>query len=251
MPLKHLIQQLILVPLRNGTFLSSLAGTPAYLRQFLRYQRRSHQKTEWRYLNPQLSDATSVTAFDPHYFHQSAWCAGKVAASKREKHVDIASQINMIAPLTGFVKVEFIDFRPLQVNIRNLTSRAGTILALPFPDRSVESLSCLHVIEHIGLGRYGDELDPEGSVKACKELQRILAVGGDLYFSTPVGQERVEFNAHRIHAPETILGYFNELVLVDFASVGDDGRFTEHDETANCSGLQYGLGMFHFRRERS
>lgn len=248
MTIKRLIQQLIIIPFRKGTLLSSLKRTPAFLMDYVRYRSLSGISAELGDIQPQLMDATSVTDFDPQYFHQSAWCAGKIAASKTTKHVDIASQINLIAPLTGFVEVEFIDYRPLQVDLRNLTSRAGTILALPFDDRSVRSLSCLHVIEHIGLGRYGDPLDPNGSKNACKELQRILAVGGDLYLTTPVGRERVEFNAHRVHVPETIIGFFNELSLVDFASVDDSGKFTEHAVAGSCAGFHYGLGLFHFRR---
>src|SRR5207253_10606962 len=69
------------------------------------------------------------------------------------------------------------------------------LLSLPFADRSVESLSCLHVAEHVGLGRYGDELDPEGTVKAARELQRVVAPAGRLYFALPVGRPRTEFRS--------------------------------------------------------
>ncbi len=248
MSLKRIIQQLFLTPFRNGKLFSSLWRLPKYLNEFHKLNTISEKKIEFRFVNPQLFDATEQTEFDAHYFYQSAWCARKIVSRKTTYHVDIASQINLIAPLSAFVKVEFIDFRPLHVNIDNLISRAGTILDLPFENKSVKSLSCLHVIEHIGLGRYGDTLDPMGSEKACKELQRILALDGDLYLTTPVGKERIEFNAHRVHAPATILQFFNELTLVDFSCVDDKGNYVENTSPGQCADYLYGLGLFHFRR---
>ncbi len=248
MNVKNIIRQFILIPYRNGKLFSTLIRIPGFLRQFIEYRTAASEPFQSMQFNLKLGDATTETDFDPHYFYQSAWCARRIAAQKVKRHVDVASQINLVAPLSAFVKVEFIDYRPLHVTIENLTSRAGTILDLPFKDRSVKSLSSLHVIEHIGLGRYGDALDPEGSKKACKELQRIVAVHGDLYLSTPVGRERVEFNAHRVHAPETILRYCDELSLVDFSYVDDNGIFVDNGDPEDCTDFQYGLGMFHFRR---
>ena len=65
--------------------------------------------------------------------------------------------------------------------------------------------------EHIGLGRYGDPLDPLGTRKAAAELQRVLAPGGQLLFSLPVGRPRVEFNAHRVHDPHEVASWFDGL----------------------------------------
>jgi hypothetical protein len=57
----------------------------------------------------------------------------------------------------------------------------------------------MHVIEHIGLGRYGEALDPDGDLKAIRELVRVLAAGGNLLVVVPVGRPRIQFNAHRIY----------------------------------------------------
>ncbi len=238
---------MVLVPLRSGTFIASMKRFPAFLRQWRAYN-AAGGSLRWNDLRPQLFDATTVTPFDAHYFYQSAWCARKVAQQRPARHVDVASQINMIGPLSAFVETEFIDFRPLETTLPGLSSRAGTILALPFTDRSVSSLSSLHVIEHIGLGRYGDPLDPNGSRDACRELQRVLAAGGDLYLTTPVGRERVDFNAHRVHAPHTILSWFPELTLAGFSMVDDSGRYIDQADPAAASLFEYALGMFHFRR---
>lgn len=243
-----IIKLLIVEPWKQGTLIFSLFQYPKFFVQLKKYKSTSQENISWQSINPQLMDATTETPFDAHYFYQSAWCARKIAFHKPKRHVDIASQINLIGPLSAFVEVEFIDFRPLNVNLNNLSSRAGTITNLPFKDNSVDSLSCLHVIEHIGLGRYGDDIDPEGSEKACRELQSVLAVGGNLYLSTPIGKERVEFNAHRVHSYKTILQFFNELKLINFSHVDDSGNYGENSSPEISESFNYGVGLYHFRR---
>ena len=102
-----------------------------------------------------------------------------------------------------------IDIRPIELQLRGLTFIEGSILNIPAEDKSILSLSSLCVIEHIGLGRYGDVIDAFGSEKAAKELQRILKVGGNLYLSVPVDSAcRIYFNAHRAFTRATLLNYF-------------------------------------------
>jgi hypothetical protein len=45
---------------------------------------------------------------------------------------------------------------------------------LPFKNNSIECISSLCVLEHIGLGRYGDKLDPFGTEKAIEEIKTIF-----------------------------------------------------------------------------
>lgn len=98
-------------------------------------------------------------------------------------------------------------------------------MQLPFASDPVGSLSFLHVAEHIGLGRYGDPLDPNGTRKACAELARVLTPGSSLYFSLPVGRLKLCFNAHRIHPPDQVLGFFQDLEMIEFSAVTDEWRF--------------------------
>jgi FkbM family methyltransferase len=199
-------------------------------------------------LFPQLGDWREVHELDAHYFHQDTWAANRVAENRPGRHVDVGSRIDLVGFLTAVTEVTFVDIRPLQVDIERLTCVAGSILELPFADRSLESVSCLHVAEHIGLGRYGDPLDPAGSIKAMAELQRVVAPGGHLLFSGPIGRPRTCFNAHRIHDPIAVLEHFSELELVEFAVVDDSGRFTRHLDPAAHRHLSYGCGMFLLRR---
>jgi len=126
-------------------------------------------------------------------------------------------------------------------------------MRLPFEDLSIQSLSCMHVVEHVGLGRYGDLLDPEGDLKAVSELKRVLAVDGNLLFVIPVGTPKVAFNAHRIYSYEQVLSYFSELELVEFALVRDEPHswglvLGASKELADCQ--SYGCGCFWFRRKK-
>ncbi len=197
---------------------------------------------------PCLGDDTPTTSFDAHYFYQDIWAARHIAAAKPLRHVDVGSRVDYVGFLTAITSVVFVDIRPLLAELDNYESVAGSILDLPFDDMSVGSLSCLHVAEHIGLGRYGDPLDPLGTKKAAAELSRVLAVGGDLYFSLPVGASRVCFNAHRIHAPGLILEYFSGLKLVSFAAVSDSGRFHPTADLSDYESATYSCGLFHFQR---
>lgn len=141
-----------------------------------------------------------------------------------------------------------MDIRPLNAELPNLENIKGDILHLPFPDNSIKSLSCLHVAEHIGLGRYGDPLDPLGTKKACAELARVLVPGGNLYFSVPIGKERVQFNAHRIHQPQTILGYFRNLKLLEFSAIDDKGKLHTNTSSASFNNSKHSCGLFHLTK---
>jgi hypothetical protein len=199
---------------------------------------------------PCLFDKTSKSSVDSHYFYQHIWAFEKIFASSAELHVDVGSSVDFIGLLSTITKVQFVDIRPLDVsNIKNLESIKGSILDLPYEDNSVESISCLHVAEHIGLGRYGDPLDPLGTKKAAAELSRCLAKRGNLYFSLPVGVPRLCFNAHRIHSPQQILEYFSDLKLVEFS--GSDGKknFMRNIDIDVLEDSKYACGMFWFTKE--
>lgn len=199
-------------------------------------------------MHPCLGDWSTYTPFDPHYFYQGAWLGRKVRESGGRKHVDVGSSVLTMSVLSAWVDTVFVDYRPLAATLSGLSTVAGDILQLPFPDNAVQSLSCLHVIEHIGLGRYGDPIDPAGSMKAAVELQRVLQPGGRFFLSLPVGCERVCFNAHRVHSPESVIKLFGQLRLVEFSYVDDAGQFIENRTPSSASDLNYGCGLFMFEK---
>jgi len=222
---------------------------PRFIVHWLKYAGSNQgEKVHIFDMQPCLGDWSTHTPFEAHYFYQGAWLARRISAAKIERHVDIGSSVLTISVLSAYVATTFVDFRPLKVSLPGLTSIAGNILNLPFSDDSVASLSCLHVIEHIGLGRYGDPIDPQGSVKAALELQRIVSTGGKLFLSVPIGRERVCFNAHRVHAAATVLQLFSQMKLLEFSFVDDAGQYHDTAEIGDSINLDYGCGLFLFEK---
>jgi len=227
-------------------------GLPRFFSDWRKYSRlRNAEPLRFGDSYPQLHDHTRATPFDPHYFYGSAWAMRRIAASHPDRHIDVASHNLFAGLLSAVVPVIFLDYRPLRAQLEGLTCVGGSLLELPFADNSVSSLSCLHVAEHIGLGRYGDPLDPEGTKKAARELARVLANNGNLYFVLPVGKSRLCFNAHRVHATEQVRDYFYDLHLEEFCGVHDDGRFVEKVALTEFDGSDYACGMFWFRKADS
>jgi hypothetical protein len=226
-----------------------ITGYAWFVKDYLKYKQLDpKEKLINQNLFPILHEKTPITPFDAHYFYQQLWSFEKVYKQKSKKHVDIGSTYEMSGYISKITKAEFVDIRPIKTNLKNLNVRSDDILNLGYKTNSLESLSCLHVVEHIGLGRYGDAINPKGTEKACKELQRVLAKEGRLYFSTPIGNYRVCFNAHKIHTPDQILEFFNELTLVSFSVIDDNGNFIENVDYKKYRKLHYGCGLFEFTK---
>ena len=200
---------------------------------------------------PCLNDKTQQTTFDKHYVYHTAWAARKLKMFMPKEHIDISSFLYFSTLVSAFIPVKFYDYRPAKVELDNLVCGYADITNLPFADNSVESLSCMHVVEHIGLGRYGDALDVDGDLKAIKELKRVVAPNGILLFVVPIGQARIMFNAHRIYSYKQILSYFDGFELMEFSLISDQA---EEGLIINATEEQadqqfYGCGCFVFKKK--
>ncbi len=234
----------------RSKILSGLSKYPGYFRDWYRYRHmQGAEPIHLRDTYPCLFEKTASTGVDSHYFYQHIWAFEKIIEKKTPLHVDVGSNVDFVGMVSAYTKVRFVDIRPMQVNgLLNLESKYGSILELPYDDNSLESISCLHVAEHIGLGRYGDPLDPLGTQKAVSELARCLAPGGSLYFSLPVGRPRLCFNAHRIHSTQTILEYFKDLELIEFSGSDDHHQFFRDINIEKFDQSRYACGMFLFTK---
>lgn len=171
-------------------------------------------------LYPCLGEDTAETFIEPTYFYQDSWAFEKIVNRQPKYHVDIGSHHKFVALLSKVVPLTMVDIRPLSLPLESLQFKQGSVLELPFEDNSIDSLSCLCVVEHIGLGRYGDPLDPDGSEKSIAELSRVLAPGGCLYLSVPVGnQSLVAFNAGRVFSIDDLKKLIHPLVIKDSAFI--------------------------------
>ena len=198
-----------------------------------------------------MLDKTSSTPLDLNYFLQDTWAAGKVFSTHPKLHVDVGSTALLVGILSKFTRVCSVDIRPLPIAMEGLESRTGSILSLPYPAMSLESVSSLCVIEHIGLGRYGDPLDPSGTDRAATELERVLAVGGNLYVSVPIDPEgRIFFNAHRSFKLDSFVRKFSQLDLVEVVLIQNGQTFSIGDlkEIPYSNGMV--VGLFHFTRKK-
>jgi hypothetical protein len=205
----------------------------------------------WDDVHPCLDDRTADTPFDRHYLYHPAWAARVLSRTRPRRHVDISSIVSFSAIISAFIPVDFFDFRPADIRLSDFKADAVDLLRLPFADNSIESLSCMHVLEHVGLGRYGDPMDPDGDLKAIRELTRVLARGGTLLVAVPVGKPCIAFNAHRIYDHAAFRDHFAGMELVEFALIRQhasaEGLILDPpDELVRAE--SYGCGCYWFRK---
>jgi len=206
-----------------------------------------------------LDFAQAVGTVDPHYFNQDLWVAKRVFLRAPRYHMDVGSRMDgLVAHIASFRQIEVIDIRPPLHDMHGIGFRQLDMME-PLPMELLgccDSLSCLHVIEHFGLSRYGDPINPDGHLVGYSNLVSMLEVGGILYLSVPIGPLRVEFNAHRVFSIQYLMELFSKnMELISFSFVHDDATF--HREVmlnealirSNCN-CQFGCGIFELRRIR-
>jgi len=219
-----------------------------YLRTRRRFRRASGGEFPVRSM-PILFERVKASSFDPHYAYQAYWAISRICAGPRPLlHADVSSNVAFTAGLAGVVPVVQVEFRPPRLRMSGFCGVRGDIRRLPFPGRSLPSLTCLHVVEHVGLGRYGDPVDPEAWKGALAELQRVVAPGGNLFLSTPVGRPAVHFNGNYVFSPTQLQERLGELRLREFCWVDDQGAFHEDGAPDAAADMDYALGMFWFVR---
>jgi len=196
---------------------------------------------------------TSKNPIDYQYFYQFYWALELIKNSNFKNHLDIGSQIQFVGILSMFKKVIFLDIRKLKLDLPNLRFVSGTVTQLPFNKDSLDSVSILHVFEHLGLGRYGEKLETQAYKKAAEELDRVINTKGKLYLSTTIGNERIQFNAQIVFSPETILKLFKNFNLISFSIVDSSGKFCKLKNInlykfKQNSGNDFELGLFEFEK---
>lgn len=200
---------------------------------------------------PCLYENTPSTYIEPHYTYHPAWAARVLAQTKPDKHTDISSATHFSNIVSAFIPTEFYDYRPANIVLPNYFAGQADLTALQFKSNSIQSLSCMHTVEHIGLGRYGDPIDVDGDKKAMTELARVLAVNGDLLFVVPIGKPRIEFNAHRVYRYQAIIDNFSTLTLKEFSLIPDDFEQTGYITNPSIELINkqhWGCGCFWFTK---
>jgi hypothetical protein len=192
-----------------------------------------------------------------HYFHQDLLVARRIHDRNPQRHVDVGSRVDgFVAHVAAFRPLEVFDIRPQSSTVPNVVFRQADLMSDTGLAECCDSLSCLHTLEHFGLGRYGDSVDIDGYLKGFRQLASMVRPGGMFYLSVPIGPERIEFNAHRVFAIRTILDLAKpQFDLVGFSYVDDAGNLHENVELSdedisrnlNC---YYSCGIFELKKMR-
>lgn len=207
-------------------------------------------------IRPHLKENSTVTHFDRHYIYHPAWAARVLKEINPTLHIDISSTVNFCTIVSAFIPVKFYDYRPAPIVLSNLTSEFQDLNKLSFEDNSIESLSCMHTVEHVGLGRYGDPINYDGDLIAMTELARVLKPEGNLLFVVPVGNEqKIFFNAHRVYAKKQIELYMNDLglELKEFTLIPElesDGGLVKSPSESLLNKQTYACGCFWFTKNK-
>ncbi len=224
-------------------------------RQFDEMNTRESMKIHEEYQYPIFKDKFNQAGSISSYFWQDLWAARKIYKNNPKIHYDIGSRIDgFVAHLLSFRdKVNLIDIRPLDRSVDGLNFIQSDATSLEnISNNSIESLSALCSLEHFGMGRYGDSIDPEACYKCFRAIVRKMKSGGNLYISVPVGKEHIEFNAHRVFYASTIIHEFNGCELMEYSCTHDgyieyNIPINKYDDDYSLGGGRFGL--FYFRKK--
>lgn len=209
---------------------------------------------------PCLNDRDQEAGFfESHYFLQDLYVANKIYENRPKKHVDVGSRIDgFVSHVASFREIEVFDLRPMSFSFKNIIfQQVDFTNPNSVPHDYCDSISCLHALEHFGLGRYGDKIDPNGHLKGFQQIAKMLQSGGTFYFSVPMGIQRIEFNAHRIFSMRYLLDWIKQgFSIVSFAYIDD--AFVLHqdvkldnnsiDSSFNCN---HGCAIFELKKNDS
>ena len=236
-----------------GRMIRSLLGLPRYVRDLFRF--RAGYKGPMGFA-PCLHDWSEEggTTRD-EYFWQDLLVARMIFEARPRRHVDIGSRVDgFVAHVASFREIEIFDVRPITTSIPGVVFKQADLMKpLVGMEGYCDSLSCLHALEHFGLGRYGDPVDPKGFEQGLTHMACLLKDGGTFYLSVPIGRGRVEFNAHRVFDPRVIidLAAGNALQLSAVTVIRDNNKIEalaswDASQLSRLAQENYVLGIFTF-----
>lgn len=236
---------------------ASIRGIPRFLSDWSKFRSNYSGRMDFK---PCLFDRFEEGgSTKDEYFWQDLLVARMIFLENPKKHVDIGSRVDgFVAHVASFREIEVFDVRPISTLIPGVTFKQADLMN-PVDDAFLgiycDSLSCLHALEHFGLGRYGDPINPLGYQLGIENMANLLTLGGRLYLSTPIGIERVDFNANRVFHPNTILECANRhgLVMQHLTVIASNGhveQMTADQSTFSyLAAVPYNLGVFVFTKE--
>ncbi len=242
-------------------FINNIASLGWYFRDLRIINKKLKTNKDFKVssLYPCLTDKfDDAGVISGHYFHLDLIVAQQIFLNSPKNHIDVGSRIDgFVAHVASFRKINIIDIRDLKSEQKNIEFIKLNICKPLTKDfvQITDSISCLHAIEHFGLGRYGDPIDINAHLKALNNFHTMLKKNGMFYFATPIGTQRIEFNAHRVFSIKYLLQKFANLFLIeDFYFVDDKGNLIHPNkqmtqlEKENNFGCDYGCGIFFLKK---
>jgi len=154
-------------------------------------------------VSPRFEDAVRyVSVYDRPYEYAFVVEVLRQHVSEGTTIVDIGSAGSVLPAMMAAMgyRVICFDVREWPIQYPGLDSRVGDLLNGPlFPPNSIDVFTCISTIEHVGLGRYGDKMQPDGDIQAMTRLREMLKPGGYLVLTVPYGKPAVVYPAHRIY----------------------------------------------------
>tara|TARA_B100000963_G_scaffold8671_1_gene6756 strand:- start:27213 stop:27989 length:777 start_codon:yes stop_codon:yes gene_type:complete len=197
----------------------------------------------------------SAGSIKSHYFIQDLFVSQLIFENSPKNILDIGSRIDgFVAHVSTFREIDVLDIRPLEGKIKNINFKKHDLMnEISSLEKKYECVTCLHALEHFGLGRYGDPIDPKGHLKGIKNIHKILSKNGTCYLSFPLGRNRVEFNAHRVFSIKYIKPILESFFTIEsFSYISDDGSLFENvniengkETNFNCN---YGCSIFELKK---
>jgi SAM-dependent methyltransferase len=236
-------------------FVRSVKGIPFFVRDYARLKKQQGRDGSFPFhlMYPIMGERfMQAGEMSGAYFHQDLHVAKRIYQNKPATHLDIgSSQARFVACVSVFRQIDVMDIREQLSTIDQVSFRRADLMELPEDlIESYDSVSSLHALEHFGLGRYNDPIDYNGHLKGIANITRILKPCGTFYFSAPIGDQRIEFNAHRVFSMRYLLDVFHiDFKVLHFSYVNDAGDFFEHVELSEENvdknfGCFYGCGIF-------
>lgn len=235
-------------------FFGFLRQLPTFISEYFKLRKQLKNNNDFKlFINPLLSDKNKQNGTPyGHYFHQDFLIARKIFENKPQKHLDIGSRVDgFVAHVAVFREIECFDIRPQSNKMKNVIFKEADLMQLPDELLNYcDSVSSLHAIEHFGLGRYNDNIDAFGHLKAFENIYNILKAHGKFYYSCPMGVQRIEFNSHRVFSLNYLLNIFKEKFnIISFNYVDDRGNLIENPELTiesvkNSFNCKYGCAIF-------
>ena len=231
--------------------LISLKNIPRYIFDIIEWKKQSGKINFFFPIINEFNDQSGTAK--GHYFHQDLLVAQYIYNNNPKKHIDVGSRVDgFVAHVASFRKIEIYDVRELKSDHPNIIFNQHDFMNKNNA-KLADSVSCLHTLEHFGLGRYNDPINVKGFEIGLENLTDLVEKKGLLYISFPIGkQDEIHFNAHRVFHPKSILNFEivkKRLELINFDCIDDKGDLHKSVSLDYASEkYNFGCGIYTFRK---